>query len=144
MSIAGEPTKLFLAAWQRAQLDLNAGIAAGISAFLVLCMDVASLPAAHRLPSMPRAARQGARRQVHMATILGADVFEAGTLVYMTWRYNPPALGVVWALVIARDIAAPLYAVYLSLAKPLPNGHVIVRRRRVWPALGLLHLPHRL
>lgn len=49
VSIAGEPTHIFLAAWQRGQLDLNAGIAAGISAFLVLCMDMASLNAAHKL-----------------------------------------------------------------------------------------------
>lgn len=71
--------------------------------------------------SMPRAGLPGTRL-VHVITILGADVFEAGTLVCMTWRYDPPALGVVWALVIARDLSAPLYAVYLSLAQPTAVG----------------------
>lgn len=56
-----------------------------------------------------------------MAIVL-ADVFEAGSMAYMTWRYDSLGIALVWALVIARDIAAPFYAVYLSLAQTLPVG----------------------
>jgi hypothetical protein len=93
VGIAGESATAFLAAWQHGTLDLIHGVAAGVSAALVLCMDVASLYAALMLLML--AARGGPWRErlPHIAAILLADALEASTIAYMTWRYDAPLIG---------------------------------------------------
>ncbi|MGZ3681037.1 MAG: hypothetical protein ACXVDI_20965, partial [Ktedonobacterales bacterium] len=49
IGIAAESATAFFSAAQHGQLDIVHGIVAGVSAALVVCMDVASLYAAHRL-----------------------------------------------------------------------------------------------
>src|SRR5260221_12536133 len=40
--------------------------------------------------------------------------------MYMAWRYESPTTALAWALIVIRAAAAPLLAVYLSMARLLP------------------------
>lgn len=97
-------------------------ISATVSTLLVACMDVAMVYAAAMLRIL--LARRAARAEMrwHVAVLICASVLEAGTYVYMAWEYDRPATLAAWILVAARALAAPLFSVYLSMARPLPVG----------------------
>ena len=97
-------------------------ISAAVSTLLVTCMDVAMLYAASMIRIL--LARRASRDEMrwHIAVLISASILEAGTYLYMTWEYDRPATLAAWILVIARALAAPLFSVYLSMARPLPIG----------------------
>lgn len=97
-------------------------VSAGVSTFLVGCMDVAMLYAAGKLRQLRIRRADRADMWGHVAILGVACVLEASTYIYMAGRYDPPASGIGWALVAARAGAAPLFGVYLSMAAPLPVG----------------------
>lgn len=120
VGIAGPSTAAFLAAWQHGRFDLIQAISSSVSTVLVLCMDTAALYAAMQLRLIE--ARESGSKAFHWVVIIAVDILEAASFIYMAWRYDVPVLAVVWLLIIARAIAAPFLAVYLSLARPIPIG----------------------
>ncbi len=57
---------------------------------------------------------------LHVLVMVSVAAIEAATYCYMAWRYEHPATALAWALIVVRAAAAPLLAVYLSMARPLP------------------------
>jgi hypothetical protein len=120
-------------------VDLPAAISLGVSTLLVLCMDVAMLYAASmlRLLGMRRAEPRSMR--LHRGVMATVAVLEAGTYAYMAWRYETPVSFVAWALILSRALAAPLLAVYLAMARPLPvTARDILAQVELASGLGLI------
>ncbi|HEY1390334.1 MAG TPA: hypothetical protein VGF38_17490 [Ktedonobacterales bacterium] len=109
------------AQWERdGGLNIPATIALGVSTLLVLCMDVAMVYAASMLRLLTSRNAEDREKRIHQAVIAVVAVLEAGTYAYMSWRFESPADGIAWTLILARAFAAPLLSVYLSMARPLP------------------------
>jgi hypothetical protein len=120
-------------------VDLPAAISLGVSALLVLCMDVAMLYAASmlRLLGMRRAEPRAMR--LHRGVMATVAILEAGTYAYMAWRYETPLSIVAWALILSRALAAPLLSVYLAMARPLPvTARDILAQVELASGLGLI------
>jgi len=120
VSLGGDAFRAVVASLQHGVLDIPNAIALGVTALLVPAMDVAVLQAAsvYRLLRMRRA--ELGDMWLHALVIGGISLIEAGTYCYMAGVYERPVGGVAWALIIARALAAPLIAVYLAMARPLP------------------------
>jgi hypothetical protein len=94
-------------------------ISIGVSTALVLCCDVGMVYAATVIRvAFTRGVREG--MWLHYGVMVGVAVVEAGTYLYMSWRYEAPATWAAWALIVARAASAPLLAIYLSMARALP------------------------
>src|SRR5579875_2369936 len=94
-------------------------ISIGVSTALVLCCDVGMVYAATVIRvATTRGVKEGLL--LHYGVMIGVAVIEAGTYLYMSWRYESPSNGAAWALIIARAASAPLLAIYLSMARALP------------------------
>ncbi len=94
-------------------------ISIGVSTALVLCCDVGMVYAATVIRvAFTRGVHEG--MWLHYGVMVGVAVVEAGTYLYMSWRYELPATWAAWALIIARAASAPLLAIYLSMARALP------------------------
>ncbi len=94
-------------------------ISIGVSTALVLCCDVGMVYAATVIRvATTRGVKEGLL--LHYGVMVGVAVIEAGTYLYMSWRYELPATWAAWALIIARAASAPLLAIYLSMARALP------------------------
>ena len=52
--------------------------------------------------------------------MIGASALESSTYLYLAWQFDRPSGWFLWAIVGARALAAPLFAAYLSMARPLP------------------------
>lgn len=121
VSLGGDTLTAILAEWHRGRgLDVPAAISLSVITLMVLAFDVGMLYAASMLRLLA-SRRAGAREQwVHVVVMCGVAAIEASTYAYMAWRYEAPATALAWGLIIVRAAAAPLLAVYLSMARPLP------------------------
>jgi hypothetical protein len=94
-------------------------ISIGVSTALVLCCDVGMVYAATVIRvASTRGVKEGLL--LHYGVMIGVAVIEAGTYLYMSWRYELPGAWAAWALIVARAASAPLLAIYLSMARALP------------------------
>ncbi len=102
------------------ELNVAAAISLSVITLMVLAFDVGMLYAASMLRLLaPRRAGLG-EQWVHVLVMVSVAAIEAATYMYMAWRYEHPATALAWALIAVRAAAAPLLAVYLSMARPLP------------------------
>ena len=122
ISLSAQAFTTVLASWDRGALDIPAAISVGVSTLLVLAMDTAMLYAASVLRVLAVRGASGNEAAIHRVVLISAALLEAATYTYMSWLYDRPETLALWALVLARALAAPLYAVYLSMARPLPVG----------------------
>lgn len=97
-------------------------ISTAVSTLLVTCMDVALIYAASMLRILNARRAESAEKRIHVAVLICASVLESGTYVFMAYQYDRPVALAAWILVIARALAAPLFSVYLSMARALPVG----------------------
>ncbi len=94
-------------------------ISIGVSTALVLCCDVGMVYAATVIRvASTRGVKEGLL--LHFGVMIGVAIIEAGTYLYMSYRYEAPVTWAAWALIVARAASAPLLAIYLSMARALP------------------------
>jgi hypothetical protein len=120
VALAGGAFTHFLTEWRAGILDIPALISFSVSFLLVVCMDVALIVAASAVRMLLQRRQPGVGG--HVAVIIGVSLVEASTYLYMSWLYDHPTTWEAWLLIAARSLAAPLTAVYLSLARTLPIG----------------------
>lgn len=121
VALGGDALQRVLSSLQAGgMIDIPAAISLGVSGLLVGAMDVAALYAAlmMRLLNSRRAPRSA--YIIHAAVLIVACLLEGATYIYMASEYEQPANLAAWALIVGRALAAPLFSVYLSLARPLP------------------------
>jgi hypothetical protein len=90
-----------------------------VSTLMVVCCDIGLVYAAMTLRVLRTRGTSGDEQLLHWFVLVTVATIEAGTYLYMSARYEMP-MGVAWALVVARAVAAPLLSVYLSMARPHP------------------------
>jgi hypothetical protein len=90
-----------------------------VSTLMVVCCDIGLVYAAMTLRVLRTRGSGRDEQLLHWFVLVTVATIEAGTYLYMSARYEMP-MGVAWALVVARAIAAPLLSVYLSMARPHP------------------------
>jgi hypothetical protein len=83
-----------------------------------LAFDVGMLYAASMLRLLATRRAGLGEQWVHVLVMVSVAAIEAATYMDMAWRYESPSMALAWALIGVR--AAPLLAVYLSMARPLP------------------------
>lgn len=110
----------FLAALGAHQADIPDAISLAVNLLLVLAADVALLYAASVLRVLIAAQAPTCERRVHVWAMVGASLLEASTYLYLAWQFDRPSDLFLWTIVLARAIGAPLFAAYLSMARPLP------------------------
>lgn len=120
LSISHAAFVAFLAAWQAGHADIPDGISLVVNLLLVLAADIALLYAASVLRVLIAAQAPKSERRVHTWAMVGASALESSTYLYLAWQFDRPTTAFLWALVLARALAAPLFAAYLSMARPLP------------------------
>lgn len=120
LSISHAAFLAFLAQWDAGRLDVPDGISLVVNLLLVLAADVALLYAASVLRVLVAAQAPAAERRVHTWAMVGASLLESSTYLYLAWQFDHPTTPFLWLIVIARAFAAPLFAAYLSMARPLP------------------------
>jgi hypothetical protein len=120
LSISHAAFVAFLAAWGQGQADIPDGISLIVNLLLVLAADVALLYAASVLRVLIAAQAPKSERRVHTWAMIGASVLESSTYLYLAWQFDRPNGWFLWLIVLARAGAAPLFAAYLSMARPLP------------------------
>lgn len=102
------------------QADVPTAISVAVSTLLVLCMDVGMVYAASMLRVLNARRADASEKRVHLFVMISVALLEAGTYLYMSSQYEHPHASAAWILIVARAAAAPMLAVYLSLARPLP------------------------
>ncbi len=102
------------------QLNVAAAISLSVITLMVLAFDVGMLYAASMLRLLATRRAGLGEQWVHVLVMVSVAAIEAATYMYMAWRYEHPATALAWALIAVRAAAAPLLAVYLSMARPLP------------------------
>ena len=122
ISLSAQAFNTVIVSWQRGALDVPAAISVAVSTLLVLAMDTAMLYAASVLRVLAVRGASADEAAIHRVVLISAALLEASTYTYMSWLYDRPETWALWALTLARALAAPLYAVYLSMARPLPVG----------------------
>ena len=122
ISLSAAAFNTVLTSWQHGRLDIPAAISVAVSTLLVLAMDTAMLYSASVIRVLAVRGARGREAWGHWAVLISAALLEAATYTYMTWLYDRPETWALWALAIARAVAAPAYAVYLSMARALPIG----------------------
>lgn len=122
ISLSADALRAVLASWAAGGLDVPAAISLAVSTLLVVAMDTAMLYAAAVLRVLATRNATRGERWVHLAVMICACVLEAATYSYMSWMYDRPDNLAAWAITIARALSAPVFSVYLSMARPLPVG----------------------
>lgn len=120
LSISHAAFVQFLAAWGKGQADVPDGISLVVNLLLVLAADVALLYAASVLRVLIAAQAPKSEQRIHKWAMIGASALESSTYLYLAWQFDRPSGWFLWAIVGARALAAPLFAAYLSMARPLP------------------------
>jgi hypothetical protein len=139
VALGGDALLSVLDGAQQGHVDLPAAISLGVSALLVLCMDVAMLYAAAMLRLLGMRRAEPRSMGLHRGVMATVAVLEAGTYAYMAWRYETPVSVVAWALILSRALAAPLLSVYLAMARPLPvTARDILAQVELASGLGLI------
>lgn len=119
VALGGDALEHVLTGWQAGQVDIPAAIALAVSALLVAAMDVAALYAALMLRLLTTRRAPRSAYVIHAVVLIAACLLEGATYIYMSALYEHP-VGVAWALIVGRALAAPFFSVYLSMARSLP------------------------
>ncbi len=93
-----------------------------VSLMLVFCMDLGDIYAAFMIRLLATRRAKWTQYILHGLVILVATILEGGTFILMSFQYDNVIAGAVAALVIGRGIVAPLFAVYLNMARAIPVG----------------------
>jgi hypothetical protein len=120
VALGGDTLTEILAGWRHGQVDIPAAISLSVITLMVLAFDVGMLYAASMLRLLATRRAGIGERWVHVLVMVSVAAIEASTYVYMAYRYERPLTWLAWALIVVRAAAAPLLAVYLSMARPLP------------------------
>jgi hypothetical protein len=102
------------------ELNMAAAISLSVITLMVLAFDVGMLYAASMLRLLATRRAGLGEQWLHILVMVSVAAIEAATYMYMAWRYEHPATALAWALIAVRAAAAPLLAVYLSMARSLP------------------------
>jgi hypothetical protein len=102
------------------ELNVAAAISLSVITLMVLAFDVGMLYAASMLRLLATRRAGLGEQWLHVLVMVSVAAIEAATYMYMAWRYEHPSTALAWALIAVRAAAAPLLAVYLSMARPLP------------------------
>jgi len=140
IALSGEALASILSQWQHSgMLDIPAIISVAVSTLLVLAMDTAMLYAASVLRVMNARRADASEKRLHQLVMGVVAILEAATYAYMSATYDHPSSAVAWALILARAGAAPLLAVYLSMARPLPvTSRDILAQAELASGMGVL------
>jgi hypothetical protein len=121
VALGSDALQAVLVQWNRSHtLDVPSAITLSVSTLMVLAMDTGMLVAAATLRVLAARRAPFSERLVHMTIMAGVAIIEASTYWYMSVRFEAPATGTAQALIIARALAAPILAVYLSMSRALP------------------------
>jgi hypothetical protein len=120
VALGGDTLTEILTGWRHGQVDIPAAISLSVITLMVLAFDVGMLYAASMLRLLATRRAGLGERWVHVLVMVSVASIEASTYCYMAWRYERPLTWLAWALIVVRAAAAPLLAVYLSMARPLP------------------------
>jgi hypothetical protein len=120
VALSGEALATFLVQWQRGAVNVPAAISIAVSTLLVLAMDSAMIYAGLRLRLLSSRRAAFREKRLDIAIMAGVAMVESGTYLYMSSQYEHPAVLAAWALISARAIAAPILAIYLTLARAIP------------------------
>jgi hypothetical protein len=121
VALGSDALQAILVQWNRSHtLDIPSTITLSVSTLMVLAMDTGMLVAAATLRVLAARRAGIGERLVHIAVMAGVAIIEASTYWYMSVRFEAPATGAAQALIIARALAAPVLAVYLSMSRALP------------------------
>jgi hypothetical protein len=121
VALGGDTFAEIQARWSAGhELNVAAAISLCVITLMVLAFDVGMLYAASMLRLLATRRAGLGEQWVHVLVMVSVAAIEAATYMYMAWRYERPATALAWALIGVRAAAAPLLAVYLSLARPLP------------------------
>lgn len=110
----------FIGEWNRGIFDVVAAVSLAVSLLLVISMDIAMLYAASVMRMRASTGASWREFKTHIAFMAGACILESLTYWYMIVRFDNPASKLLAVIAIGRALAAPLYASYLSMARPLP------------------------
>ena len=122
ISISATAFFRFLAEWNASTFDLPDAISLVVNLLLVLAADVALLYAASVLRTLIAAQAPASEQRIHRYAMIGASLLESSTYLYLVWTFDKPTTLFLWAIGITRALGAPLFAAYLSMARPLPVG----------------------
>ena len=121
VALGSDALQVILIQWNISHtLNIPSAITLSVSTLMVLAMDTGMLVAAATLRVLSaRRARLG-ERWVHIAVLAIVAVIEASTYAYMSYRFETPGSIAAQTLILARALAAPILAVYLSMSRALP------------------------
>ncbi len=121
VALGGDTFAEIQARWSASrELNVAAAISLSVITLMVLAFDVGMLYAASMLRLLATRRAGLGEQWLHVLVMVSVAAIEAATYCYMAWRYEHPATALAWALIAVRAAAAPLLAVYLSMARPLP------------------------
>src|SRR5260221_8250798 len=121
VALGGDTFAEIQARWSASrELNVAAAISLSVITLMVLAFDVGMLYAASMLRLLATRRAGLCEQWLHVLVMVSVAAIEAATYMYMAWRYEHPATALAWALIAVRAAAAPLLAVYLSMARPLP------------------------
>jgi hypothetical protein len=112
----------FLGQWNSGTFDLPDAISLAVNVLLVLAADVGLLYAASQLRTLIAASAPISEQRIHRWAMLGASALESASYLYLVWSFDRPSTLFLWGIGITRALAAPLFAAYLSMARPIPVG----------------------
>ena len=121
VALGSDALQAVLIQWNRSHtLDIPSAITLSVSFLMVMAMDTGMLVAAATLRVLAARRAPFSERLVHVAVMVIVAVIEASTYAYMSYRFEVPGSAAAQALILARALAAPLLAVYLSMSRALP------------------------
>jgi hypothetical protein len=121
VALGSDALQAVLVQWNRSHtLDIPSAITLCVSFLMVMAMDTGMLVAAATLRVLAARRAPFSERWIHIAVMAGVAIIEASTYWYMSVKFEAPATGAAQGLIVARALAAPLLAVYLSMSRALP------------------------
>lgn len=120
VALAGDAFTRFLRERAAGAIDIPSAISILVSILIVPAMDWGMLYAASTVRIMATRRRPGSAIWLHSAVVVVCCLVEGGAYIYMSALYEHPASAPAWAIITVRGLTAPLLAVYLSMAHPLP------------------------
>lgn len=112
----------FLAEWSAGRFDVPDAISLAVNLLLVLSADIGLLYAASQLRTLGSGGAPPKEKRTHRCAMAGASALESASYLYLVWTFDRPTTLFLWAIGITRALAAPLFAAYLSMARPIPVG----------------------
>ena len=120
VALAGDAFTKLLTDYHAGTVNVPAAISVLVSILIVPSMDAAMFYAASLVRIM--ATRRVARSEmlIHLVVIAVTALVEGAAYIYMSALYEHPTTPAAWGIISVRGLTAPLLAVYLSMARPLP------------------------